>query len=410
MSDNPLCVRFKQLLVSWLKALTGNNLSQSDNTSNLTNNSSINITESRNNSIDEFIIDTQVSGDQQQELILNYSLNQQSLFKEIGDRRSRLETECKELQKQNDFLMQKIQHLRKSKNIDDLSPEQSFRVGKQIEEAQAKREAIAQQLEELEKTAGSTNLYSTLMKLGYQQQVRLFREAIQTESVAAFLIHGLPDYGQRWLLNRLVVQHVPNSLTDKVVKVDLSRKVRRSDVSALWRELGGRFGLRERQPSPSEVAKQIYKCWQTQNVLLVFDEVNHVPESCLQELIDDFWLVLVDRTRDSRSKANPFKLLMFLVDYEGGTETGNISFAEKLDLTRKPHPPIKSPRIIKFSDNDLMTWIDYESDELPCEFTTKDVQAILENSDNGIPERALIEICDRCGCNWYEESDKWLKL
>ena len=410
MRDNPLFVRFKQLLVSWLKALIGNNFSQNDATSNLTNNSSINLTDLRNNPTTELVTDTQFSGERQQELNLNYSTSQPSLFKEISTRSSRLEKERKELQEQDEFLREKIQHLRKSKNIDDLSPEQSFRVGKQIEEAEAEREQIVQKLEELEKTAGSTNLYSTLMKLGYQQQVRLFREALQTESVAAFLIHGLPDYGQRWLLNRLVVQHVPNSLKDKVVKVDLSRKVRRSDVSALWRELGGRFGLHERQPSPSEVAKQIYKCWQTQNVLLVFDEVNHVPESCLQELIDDFWLVLVDQTRDSRSKANPFKLLMFLVDYEGSTDTWNISFAEKLDLTRKPHPPIKSPRIIKFSDNDLMTWIDYESDELPCEFTTKDVQAILENSDNGIPERALIEICDLCGCNWYEESDKWLKL
>ncbi|HEY9707124.1 MAG TPA: hypothetical protein V6D48_02845, partial [Oculatellaceae cyanobacterium] len=127
MRDNPLFVRFKQLLVSLLKALTGNNLSQTDNTSNLTNNSSINIAESRNDSIDELIIDTQVSGEQQQELTLNYSPNQQSIFKEIGDRRSRLEQECKELQKQDEFLRQKIQHLRKSKNIGDLSPEQSFR-------------------------------------------------------------------------------------------------------------------------------------------------------------------------------------------------------------------------------------------------------------------------------------------
>ncbi len=413
MRDNPLFVRFKQLLVSLLKALTGKDLSQNYNTSNLTNNSSINITESRNDSRDELIIDTQVSGEQQQELILNYSPNQQSIFKEIGDRRSRLEQKCKELQKQDEFLRQKIQHLQKYKNIGDLSPEQSFRVGKQIEEAEAEREQIVQKLEELENKLGREGLYSTLMKLGYRSQVRLFRQLIEVESVAVFLIHGLPDYGQRWLLNRLVVQYVPYSLTGKVVKVDLNRKVRRSDVSALWRELGGRFGLPERQRSPSEVAEQIYQCWQTQNVLLIFNDVNCVPEASLQELIQDFWLPLVSRVRDSRSQASQFKLLMFLVDYEGCAGSWKVPFAEKLDLTRKPHTPIRAPMLVEFSDNDLTNWIEDEYDKLPPELTREvddTVKEILNNSENGIPEFALEAICHRCGCDWYEESEKWLKL
>lgn len=64
--------------------------------------------------------------------------------------RRRLEEKLKELQEQDDFLNQKIQHLRKSKNITDLSPEQSFRVGKQIEEAEAEREQLSEQMEDLE--------------------------------------------------------------------------------------------------------------------------------------------------------------------------------------------------------------------------------------------------------------------
>jgi hypothetical protein len=34
----------------------------------------------------------------------------------------------------------------------------------------------------------------------------------------------------------------------------------------------------------------------------------------------------------------------------------------------------------------------------------------LENSDNGVPELAFSEICDLCGCNWYEERERWLKI
>ncbi len=64
--------------------------------------------------------------------------------------RRRLEGKLKELQEQDDFLNQKIQHLKKSKNINDLSPEQSFRVEKQIEEAEAEREQLGEQMEDLE--------------------------------------------------------------------------------------------------------------------------------------------------------------------------------------------------------------------------------------------------------------------
>lgn len=416
MKDVPLYVKLlAQLkeLVSWFKSLVINDLGQDNNSSNLQNNSLKSVAKSRNNSVVAPLADTlQFSQEQQQELPLHDSANQQNPLRDIRDQYTRLETKIKELQEQHDFLDQKIKSLRKSKNISDLSPEQSFRVGKQIEEAKAEREQIAQQLEELEKKLGSENLYSTLIKLGYRQQVQLFRQLIETESVAAFLIHGSPDYGQRWLLNRLVVKYVPHSLTGKVVKIDLSRKVRKNGISALWRELGGRFGLPEGQRSPSDVAEQICQCWQTQNVLLVFDEANCIPEDSLQELFQDFWLQLVSKVPDSLDQVRQFKLLMFLVDYEGCAGNWNVPFAEDLDL-RKPYTPIRAPKLIKFSNSELTDWIEYEYDELPAELTknvNSAVQEILTMSEEGIPELVLEEICRQCGCNWYEESEKWLKL
>lgn len=156
-----------------------------------------------------------------------------------------------ELQEQYNLLSEEIQFLRGKERTDDLSPRELFRLKKQVEEAETERKAIEQQLEELEKTSGSEQLYRALLSLGYRQQIRLFRKLIEAESVAAYLIHGLPDYGQRWLLNRLVVQYVPHFMTGKVVKVDLARRGRRIDVSTLWRELGGHMGLRGSQSSPS---------------------------------------------------------------------------------------------------------------------------------------------------------------
>ncbi|WP_442946752.1 hypothetical protein [Nostoc sp. NZL] len=79
--------------------------------------------------------------------------------------------------------------------------------------------------------------------LAYREQTRAFRRFIETHSVAAFLIHGSLYYGQCWLLNRLVAQNVPNIMTGKIVRIELSPIARKSDSAALWRELRGRVGL-----------------------------------------------------------------------------------------------------------------------------------------------------------------------
>ncbi|MEL4898339.1 trypsin-like peptidase domain-containing protein [Crocosphaera sp. Alani8] len=259
----------------------------------------------------------------------------------------------------------------------------------------------------------SQQLYRNLLKLGYREQARLFLRVINTHDVAAFLIHGSLGYGQRWLLNRLVVQYLPLWVTGKVVKIDVSRRVRKSDAKALWRELGGRVGLRGRQFSLEEIAEGVYKWWRTQDVLLIFHQVDFMPESAFHELIQDFWLPLAAKVKESLNEECQFKLLMFLVDYEGCVADWNIPFVEKLDANWKPDKPIKTPEIHEFSNRELTNWIEDEYSDLPTKLTKEideAVETILENSDSGIPEEVLREICDQCGLDWYEESEIWLKL
>jgi hypothetical protein len=270
----------------------------------------------------------------------------------------------------------------------------------------------------------STQLYRILIKLGYRQQVRLFRKLVNQSAVAAFLIYGSPEHGQRWLLNRLVSQYVQGSLTDKVVPVSLSRRARRNDVQALWRELARQVGLKPTAPI-GQILDRVYKWWTTQNVLLVFHDVDYLPEPCFQDLLQQFWLPLADRVRQQdqqqghkqdlqqgQQQGQGHKLLMFLIDYEGHVGQWDAPFVEKLDATWTPQLPIRSPRLEEFSDQELIDWIVAECDELPREFHNEDaiVQEILDNSEDGIPEQVLQEICDRCGCDWYEELEKWLKL
>ncbi|MDJ0677707.1 MAG: hypothetical protein QNJ36_20375 [Calothrix sp. MO_167.B42] len=325
-----------------------------------------------------------------------------------------LQPSYSELQRKYDDLTEEIQFLLHSQRVDDLSPRERFRLKKQIEDVEAERNQVNQQLQELENNSigRSEELYPTLLRLGYRPQVRLFRRLMEAKSAAAVLIHGFPDYGQCWLLNRLVVQYVPYFLNGKLIKVRVSRKICRNNVSALWRELARSVGLRGKQYTPPEIAEKVYQWLETQNVLFVFHEVQTMPEECLSELIHNFWLPLVEKFQEQQSQPSKFKLLMFLIDYEGCVASWKVPFTEKLNSHQIPQTPIKSPRITEFSDDDLIDWMETEYDKLPPVLTAKvddTVQEILANSDDGIPELALEAICEHCGYD-YEELEKWLTL
>ncbi|MBE7383828.1 MAG: trypsin-like peptidase domain-containing protein [Leptolyngbya sp. SIO1E4] len=257
----------------------------------------------------------------------------------------------------------------------------------------------------------SEKLYKALLKLGYRKQVKLFRKLIKEYSVAAILIYGSPDYGQRWLLNRLVNHHLPKSITsNKYIRLDLAAKARHSGTKALWGSLASWVSLSRKTP-PKEIIKYIYKLWETQNVILVFDNAQALTKELFDELMQDFWLALVAQTHELSIKGD-YKLLLFLVDHDGCVGEWSPTFVEKIDTTWEPKLPVRSPKLSEFSGDDLFDWLEIESDELPPEFENEEaiVEEILAESEDGIPELVLQEICERCGCDWYEELQKWLKL
>ncbi|MFB2837803.1 hypothetical protein [Floridanema evergladense] len=282
---------------------------------------------------------------------------------------------------------------------------------KHIEETKSECTKIREENQELSETWNSSFLYPALLKLGYGKQAILFKTLIKKLSVGSFLIYGEPEYGQRWLLNRLIKQQISQSTTNKVIRIVLNRITQKNDVSALWRELAGRVDLR-RKSSPEEIIERIYKWWQTQNVILIIDYVHCLPEMYINKLIYDFWMPLANQAKDANASTSKFKLLLFLVDYGGCIENWNVRFVEQLDASWEPDITIKLPILTKFSDVELMNWLESEDEALPPdlreELDNNTVQFILENTDYGIPEPTLEEICRLCGCNWHEEERKWL--
>jgi len=320
-----------------------------------------------------------------------------------------LQEQLAELQEDYKVCNKQVKALKKSLRIDDLTPKQNIKLQRQIEDAKAQRKKLAQQIDKLNKSVGSEQLYKVLQKLGYKDQVGLFIKLVKTQPVSAFLIHGASEYGQEWLLNRLVEQYVPHIINGKLVKIDLGRKGRSTDVSALWREIRDRFNLHGKDISKLDIAKQICQCWQTQNVLFVFHNVNIMPKAYVQKLILEFWQPLTKQARNY--DISKFQLLMLLVDYEGSIGSLDNLFSDQINPAKSD--PVKPPEINKFDKATLLDWLQTEFVELPIKLKEQNpddtVRAILEES-KGIPEYVLTGIFDRCGFNYYEEIDRQWKL
>ncbi len=251
-------------------------------------------------------------------------------------------------------------------------------------------------------------VHQALLRLNYTHQVRLFRAFFEHHPIGAYLIHGEEESGQKWLLNRLM-KFITDSRTAKVIPVKLSRKSCGTYTEALWRQLGGHVGLMN-QPSQTQIIKNVSELCKNQIVVLIFDELNAMPEECMSQFMGQFWLPLVEGLRDlTQSKS---RLLMFLVDNSGCVEQWNVAFAETLDPNWEPHIPIKLPKINPIEQSDLVSWVRYAVDDLPFKFTNQMeeiVKTFFTNGETLLPEAAIIKICDECDCNWYDWEKTWLK-
>jgi hypothetical protein len=186
----------------------------------------------------------------------------------------------------------------------------------------------------------------------------------------------------------------------------------RSDIDALWRDLGKRVGLGLQGTIP-EIIERVYQWWRSQNVLLIFYDVDFLPEAFLEDLLRKFWTPLASRAWEMRKPESSYCLLMFLVDYDGRVGNWTIPFAQQLETSWQPTIPVKLPALGEFTKLELLHWLQFSSDDLPLQLVEaidETVEKILENSDNGVPEPTFGEICRWAGLDWYENEDKWMKL
>ena len=336
----------------------------------------------------------------------------------------RLEAKREDLEEEYEEVRKKLKWFKKERAIKTDS-EAKYELEQRIEEYEEKLKEIEEELDELEEQINQPKrvensdleksqtfdlLYKSLLKLGYWEQHNLFEEVAGKYSHGVFLIQGYSkDCGQRWLLNRLA-SIIPNILEGKNIVIDLNRTSSRTDILAIWDEFAGRVGLPEKS-LPAQIAEKICELRKSQNVLIAFNNADETIRENLCDLLNDFWAALVQKILEYQSKQNTFKLLIFLIDYQGVISQWNIGFVENYNLDWQPNYPLGLPTIHPFSDQDLRDWLNYQSDFLPPAMSankTETVRVLLEKQ--GVPMPTLRKICDLCGCNWFEQECKWLRL
>lgn len=253
-------------------------------------------------------------------------------------------------------------------------------------------------------SSDTDRLYNALLRLDYVKQESLFQDFVQTNPMGACLIHGEPEYGQRWLLHRLLKAIPTNNTASVTKKFSFLRKVRSGSLDALWQEMRNQLKLKC-QPLPAEIAKAVCNLWQTQTVVLIFDDADQISEDHLEKFLQDFWQPLVNLAGSKPPKYRNFRLLLFLLDLDGCADAWSIPFADALEVAWKPHTPLKLPAIKPIGDMELAYWLEKAFNDLPRQLTASieaTVQSILENSDNGLHEPAMAYICELCEQNWDE--------
>ena len=246
-------------------------------------------------------------------------------------------------------------------------------------------------------------LFDLLLRLDFADQVRIARKVIELHRVAAFLVHGEPECGQRLLLTRLVRLN-PGWPNAQRVTIDVGSSGIGKRSRSLWRQVAYKMGLPPTS-SPNEIAQAVCESMKLNDVIIILQSVDYMLPELLTEWMDEFWVPLANIVRDQLGDAQTgTRLLLYLVDYVGGVCDWNVPLDRSYEPSTYSGIPIQLPAVGRFSPMILQSWLD-EADMIPYGLNT---EVILNTSDNGRPELVYEKVCVHCGVNWEGDLAQWL--
>ncbi len=242
-------------------------------------------------------------------------------------------------------------------------------------------------------------LFERLMTLDFRSQVRQFREVIEHNRIASFLIHGPPNHRQRVLTHRLT-RLKPEWEVGQRILIDAGSNGTGKSTHSLWRQVAKQMQL-PHDTNITILAEKVCQWWQTQDVIFIFYTVDYIPQEILSAWIEEFWKPISTTAYLAQhlTKA-PTHLLLFLIDFDGHIHESNIKLLDRVEEMTNSYTPIKLPIICEFPENELEFWIDSAAEVLP---TNLKASELMSTTENGIPELVYEKICEYCGLSWEGE-------
>ena len=311
------------------------------------------------------------------------------------------------LTKERATLVAKLDALRQA-HAAEYSESVRFGEEHQIKKTEAELADVERELEWLD----GSRLYGALLRLDFGKQETLFRRFAEKFSLGSYLIHGPYEYGQRWLLNRLIKLY---PLTARVVTIKVNRKTKKADIPGHWRDLAEEFG-ESKNSDRNQIIEAVCRCCKTQSVIIVIDDVDEMTESYLNEMHREFWKPLAAAGRTKLKDANDNRLLLVLIDHQDCVCQWNLNFpfTVEFDDAWDQVPPVKLPGLECITQSELTNWAEVMQSDLPLKIREPGaIELIYEQSQGddpkevGVPERVLDRICEYC--EWKHGVDRWLK-
>jgi hypothetical protein len=336
----------------------------------------------------------------------------------------RLKAQQEDLEEEWELIRTTLQRLRKAlaKENDVLTQikyeEEIKEREEKLEELEAELSLIEEQLENPDRKTqqqsskiGFESLFTTLMRLGFSEQERVFEKVVEKEHEGAFLIQGKnKQYGQKWLAHRLSLSYyIHENFRNYYISIDLDRRSLATNMTGIWEE----FALSlcpEENYQPEDIIKNIFKLLQSQNVVICFDNVDESVEDNLLGLIDSFWYKLAKKTRDNNLLHSPYKLLVFFIDYQGTVNAWKIDWRTDYQQNLQNNNLFNLPEIRPLSSEIIRNWIEQQRDRLPKTFYLHKEENIARlQQSKGIPELTIRKIFALCKGNWSEIQANLLK-
>ena len=242
-----------------------------------------------------------------------------------------------------------------------------------------------------------------LGKLNYSQQKQLFQNTItEVRPAATFLIHGQPDFGQRWLVNQLRYKVPYHS---EAWQKSIHIKAHRRNIENIWQSLAQELGT---STDPQDIVEELYEHWQKSTVILAIHEVSYIAGQNLIIFMQEFWQPLVNRVNNTPLSQRPqrrYRLLLFLIDNKNSKsklEEASPGLLRNAD-SNQPDIPLELPELEPFNEVMIEDWVGVNHQVLSGLWKSSEpIESAMQNIMEGdhTPMFVLKQICECFELNW----------